>query len=277
MKLLFTAFAFLLICIPALPQQDHRALPEDNLSYPVLITLGNGASGSGFYVNTPSAMFLVTAKHVLFDENTGNLLDTKFELLSYSKDLSDNTPNKFSVDANGLRDNKIVKHPSQDIAILKIASVSSEGGLAVMSIPAGITPESSSRNRTVQGVAFEGIKKLDQVLVGNQVVLLGYPRSLALQSMPEIDPLRPLLRKGIVAGVNSSTHSIILDCPAYFGNSGGPVIEVDPTGFSASTYKIIGVVTKFVPYLDGGRTFQIMANSGYSVAIPMDYVLELIK
>jgi integrase len=39
---------------------------------------------------------LVTAKHVLFDPNTGKILDTSFDLLSYSKDLSDPTPNSFT-------------------------------------------------------------------------------------------------------------------------------------------------------------------------------------
>lgn len=49
-----------------------RALPDDNLAYPVLITLKN-STGSGFYVNTNTGMYLVTAKHVLFDPVTGIL------------------------------------------------------------------------------------------------------------------------------------------------------------------------------------------------------------
>jgi len=40
---------------------------------------------------------------------------------------------------------------------------------------------------------------------------------------------------------------------------------------------VIGVVLNYVPYADGGRTFAIMANSGYSVATPMDFVLDLVK
>jgi hypothetical protein len=42
------------------------------------------------------------------------------------------------------------------------------------------------------------------------------------------------------------------------GNSGGPVLEIDPAGFS-KRFQIIGVVTNYVPYVDGGKTFFIMA------------------
>lgn len=80
-----------------------------------------------------------------------------------------------------------------------------------------------------------------------------------------------------MAGVNLALHSIILDCPVYPGNSGGPVIEIDQAGALSRRYMIIGIVDQYVPYADGGRTFTIMANSGYSIIIPMDFVLELVN
>ena len=42
-------------------------------------------------------------------------------------------------------------------------------------------------------------------------------------------------------------------------------------------FKIIGVMSKYVPYADGGKTFFIMANSGYSIATPIDYLLDIAK
>jgi hypothetical protein len=36
----------------------NRAIPDDNLAYPVLITLKNGSTGSGFFVNTGRAVYL---------------------------------------------------------------------------------------------------------------------------------------------------------------------------------------------------------------------------
>src|ERR1035438_5994369 len=69
-------------------QTKSRSIPDDNLAIPVLITIGN-TTGSGFFVNTPAATYLVTAKHVLFDPIRRILIDSTFTLTSYSKDLSD--------------------------------------------------------------------------------------------------------------------------------------------------------------------------------------------
>jgi hypothetical protein len=255
-------------------QNPSRALPDDNLAYPVLITLKNGSTGSGFYLNTQTAIHFVTAKHVLFDLNTNKILDTSFDLLSYSGDLSDPTPNSLTVDTTGLGLNSIIRHPSEDIAILKVASKDDDNSHMSHTLP-GIAVHTRAKAGLL-GAGLDTIKKFNDVLVGNEVVILGYPTSLGLQTMPQIDSRRPLLRKGIVAGLNPRTHSIILDCPVYFGNSGGPVVEIDPAGFG-HIYKIVGVVSQYVPYADGGKTFVIMANSGYSVVTPMDYVLDLIR
>lgn len=48
----------------------ERALPEDNLNYAVLLTVGS-SQGSGFFRNTRGAVYLVTAKHVLGDPSSG--------------------------------------------------------------------------------------------------------------------------------------------------------------------------------------------------------------
>src|ERR1035437_6546772 len=52
----------------------QRAIPDDNLAYPVLISVGNGSSGSGFFLNTNNAVYLVTSKHVLFNQSNHGLL-----------------------------------------------------------------------------------------------------------------------------------------------------------------------------------------------------------
>jgi len=269
-------FALALLTVLGRAQTSNRALPDDNLAYPVLITYQNG-NGSGFYINTPSSVYLVTAKHVLFDAQTGNLLQRSFDLLSYSKDLADKTPNMVSIDTTRMAPEDMIKHPTKDVVVIKAFSVIGDSSKPERSIAPqpGVVLQSAAK-AGILGVSRHAMKKFDEILVGNEVILMGYPTSLGLQPMSQIDPRQPLLRKGIVAGINSQAHSIILDCPAYFGNSGGPVIEVDPEGLGHS-FKIIGVVDQYVPYADGGKTFFIMANSGYSVAIPMDYVLELVR
>jgi len=51
----------------------RRAVPDDNLAYPVLVTLKEGEQISGFFLNLQGGSFLVTARHVLFKEGTDNL------------------------------------------------------------------------------------------------------------------------------------------------------------------------------------------------------------
>jgi hypothetical protein len=74
-----------------------------------------------------------------------------------------------------------------------------------------------------------------------------------------------------------SEKSIILDCAVYFGNSGGPVIQVEPYSPFQTHFAVIGVVSEYVPFADHGRRFQYLNKSGYAVAVPMNFVLELLK
>ena len=272
MKHVLTVLTFAIVALPVDCQDAIRALPDDNLALPVLITFKN-STGSGFYVKPTKDVYLVTAKHVLFGAD-GKILEPSFDLLSYSKDLSDQTPNVITVDGDKAGAN-IIKHPSEDIAVVELFTDSPIHSGQAIALE-GVTVRGLAKDGIVEA-GLDTIKRFSHVLTGNEVFLLGFPTSLGLQSLPEIDIYRPLLRKGIVAGQNQQTHSIILDCPAYFGNSGGPVIEADQESLVTRRFHIVGVVSKYVPYDDGGKTFFIRANSGYSIATPMDYVLDLIK
>ena len=131
----------------------------------------------------------------------------------------------------------------------------------------------------ILGVARDTVKQYDDVLVGNEIIVFGYPNSIGLQQIPQIDPLRPLLRKGIVAGKNPSLRTIIIDVPSFPGNSGGPVVQIIDHGFQKK-FEVIGIVSQFVPFdnsrfnLNLGEKITIL-NSEYSVLSPMDAVLEL--
>ena len=114
-------------------------------------------------------------------------------------------------------------------------------------------------------------------------VVGGGAGTLGIKDIPQIDPLRPLLRFGIIAGTNPSNKTIILDCPAYPGNSGGPVVEVEQVNISTYDLRIIGVVSQFVPFAETWvnvtHKYQnlTISNSGYAIAVSMDPVLELIN
>jgi hypothetical protein len=271
--------------IPVLPVRAQRALPDDNLAYPVLITLKRG-TGSGFFLNTAEAVFLVTAKHVFFDPDTQKLRDDQAELTSYSKDPSDQENNVMLLNLDALQVAGAIKgHSLHDIAVVKIGIISDKeeppnntqdsGKHTLSAIPGVIVSKMSKLG--IVGVSLDHIKTFDQVLIGNDVIVFGYPTSLGLQAKPQFDLHRPLLRKGIVAGQNLQSRSIVLDCPVYWGNSGGPVIQVEATNPFQKSFSVIGVVGELVPFVDQGHTFMTANNSGYSIATPMDFVLELVK
>jgi hypothetical protein len=277
--------------IAALPEETSklqntpnpaRAIPEDNLAYPVLIILPKG-TGSGFYLDTPTTQYLVTANHVITDD--ASLIDpaTKkykadaaFKAISYSSNASNTTPNVLSVNLHDLQSGGYLRaDPANDVAVMTIGTLPK-----MPSTPQPVSPVNGViwiQTFGTVGVSIDAVKTLDRVIVGNDVIMYGYPTSLGLKKLPQINPLRPLLRKGIVAGKDLQKHSIVLDCPAYFGDSGGPVFEIDREAFSAN-FRLIGMVDQYVPFVStDARTFVMQTNSGYSIASPMDAVLELIK
>lgn len=279
-------FAGTLILIQA-PVSAQRAIPDDNLAYPVLITLKSGGTGSGFYLNTATATYLVTASHVLFDtrSNPKKLRSDEGEFLSYPKDPTDAGRNVLVANLSKLEmDGNIKLHTSQDVALVKIATIVGEPQSDLkrlrLNFVDGVYFKESSPNG-VLGVSVDSVKPFDAVLIANDVIVFGYPSSLGLQQIPQFDPSRPLLRRGIVAEKIPQTRSIIIDCPSYPGNSGGPVIEIDDQ-FPQRYYRVIGVVREYVPFVETWSNAQLgsyttLLNSGYSVVTPMDPVLELVK
>lgn len=263
----------------------QRAIPDDNLAYPVLFTTSANA-GSGFYYNSSSAVYFATAKHVIFDEK-GVLRAPSAQLLSYSRDPKDSQDNLFVLDLTQLQaDGRISAHPKMDVAVIKVATIGiappeakvPEGAQWIASVRGVSTMRNSPSG--ILGVSKNAVKKYDEVLVGNDIVVFGYPTSIGLQQIPQIDPIRPLLRKGIVSGKNPSLRTIIVDVPSFPGNSGGPVLQIIDQGLS-KRFEIIGVVSQFVPFDNSRFNFSLgeratILNSDYSVLIPMDYLLDLI-
>jgi hypothetical protein len=269
----------------------------------VSLRLKNGSMsfGSGFYLNLPNATYFVTAKHVIFVSPDGSLPDAELELMSYSKDLS--TQHRVILSMSLLKlstDGNVRAHEHKDVVVLKVGTVNGSSldviapnnptAPSVPPAPQGPVPRapitfapgitvSAAPGSELVGFAPEAIRTYDQVLVGNDAIAYGYPRSLGSLSADkqfDLDPLRPLLRKGLIAGLNEAKRTIILDCPAYRGNSGGPAVEVEPDGFQRK-YLVIGVITEFVPLVETASDFTFAFNSGYSVVEPMDAVLELTK
>lgn len=251
-----------------------RRIPDDNLAYPVLITAGISC-GSGFYINSDQSIYLVTARHVLINKETNTFFSKVIELSSYSKNLKDPVSNILSVDLALIEGCGLIKSDlSLDVLVMKIGDVDSSTFMFSTSV--GVVVKQVSQLGII-GVQIQNIKRYSDILIANDVFVFGYPVSIGLQHLSQFDYSRPLLRAGIIAGINDAVRSIVLDCPVYPGNSGGPVVEVEQEGFEYR-YKIIGVVIEYVPAIAqvvGSTSSGAIVNSGYSIAASMDRVLEL--
>lgn len=242
----------------------------ENLTYTALLSLDYGKStGSGFFFNYHENDYLITAKHVLFDDE--DKLRCKSIVVS-SQNYKGNEADIriYEVDSDTA---EFKKSQVDDIAIIKIGKF--QTGELIESITmiqeGNITPISINQ---------DNIRLLDDIKIANDVFLVGFPTSLIFQNAKHFDPRRPLLRKGIVAGINSLDNTFIIDCSAYYGNSGGPIIEQGEDG----ELRLIGVVSRYIPFVIEWRnnreksiTHNEFLNSGYSVCVPTDAIIKLLS
>ncbi|VWC80306.1 hypothetical protein BCO71171_00419 [Burkholderia contaminans] len=246
--------------------------------------------GSGFRLKLDGANYLVTAKHVIFDRHD-QLYGTALTVTCHSPDKSLATPTIFQIDLN---DAKIFASSKFDIAAILIGRNQPLDGHDHVT-PLKQLKNSVKRPTTLVGepyvtplqlgsggavsVDVEAAGMLDSISLASDVYLLGYPTSLGLQTSKFYDFSRPLIRKGIVAGVDAEKSAFVIDCPAYPGNSGGPVVEHCLDGY----FRVIGLVSRFIPYetkwhSNRGDVINVdISNSGYTVCVSMDAVLEMFK
>jgi len=175
----------------------------------------------------------------------------------------------------------IYSHKSHDVACVKIGSIYIEENLKKLDLIQGVRIQRAPGSDLLC-VNIKSTKTYKEVLEANEVFLFGYPVSIGIRNMAQIDYSRPLLRKGIVAGKNDSLMTIIIDCISNKGNSGGPVVEVERVSATKISFKVIGLVSESVPLAETwvnktyGYGYYTFSNSGYTVLVPIDKILELI-
>jgi len=254
-----------------------RVIPEDNLAYPCLIKLDSGSSGSGFLLRADNQVYFVTAKHVLFDQ-ADVIQGISAEITCPTRDIDDDTTTVFTVN---LLKSSVIYSKNADVAAIFLYTVNLADKTRV-ELCDGVDAKSLGKTGLVSVDARNSTKLLKDVLISNDIIIYGYPSSLGIQGSPQFDYERPLLRKGIVAGVYKKQQTIIIDSAVYYGNSGGPVVEIEMQGNSL-IHKVIGVVSEFVPFVEqwvntkNNLVNTELSNSGYSVVVPMDRVFELIR
>ncbi|MFT3796562.1 S1 family peptidase [Flavobacterium sp.] len=254
-----------------------RQVPEIVLALANLISLGE-SSGTGFMYCSDRYLYLVTAKHVLFNDQD-KLRTTEIEILAHTTVLEDESVLRFQVDINKL---KYSKHHNSDVAVIQIGKVVyHKGEKTKINYLSGVTRVEDGNSTPILS-SKRNVCNFEDVMISNDVFIIGYPTSLGLKSSPQFDYTKPLLRKGIVANVYKDQKTIILDCPVYHGNSGGPVIQYTDDIDGKKLFKLIGVISQYIPFVkkwrnDRDESISIdYLNSGYSIAVSVDYVIELI-
>ncbi len=138
--------------------------------------------------------------------------------------------------------------------------------------------EISQEGNDIIAASLDDLKPYSEIEIACNVLLVGFPTSLIIDNFFDLD--RPLLRAGIIAGIDHKSKTFIIDSPAFYGNSGGPVLQLDNNG----NFHIIGIVSKYVPFVTEWKnkhekafSRQEFYNSGYAICVPLDEIIEIVK
>jgi len=267
--------AFSQIRLEGLDFGDFTSPVRHYVASPVLVKFSNGGSGSGFYVRSTNRWFLATARHVLFD-NSGNLRGTNVVLTSQSQGLTNTCT--VGADLGALMAHGLVRpHRKHDVAVVQLGEFPETNRIHYNKAWLNIT-----NGGNLWCIDASALRVLADVKVGDDAYVFGYASSIGLQVSPKFDYSKPLLRKGVIAGVYDKERTIIVDSSVYFGNSGGPVLEIEQTKFNQWKFGIIGVVSEMIPFVETwenksfGYANAHLSNSGYCVVEPVDFILELL-
>lgn len=239
-----------------------------------VLLAGRTTAGSGFLFTAPQGVFLVTARHVLF-QTDGQLLDNRLLVGPQFRPGGEAAAPAFSLDLTLLRSaNELRAHPRLDVAVVRVAHGTGPG--AAPEILEGVLATGDAGVGPWAGLPTPAdCLTFAEVEEGEGAALIGFPVSLtAILTTAGAQADIPLLRRGAVAGRYPAGPLIITDIASLPGNSGGPVAQQLPGG--GDRWKLIGLlsglIAKQVPV--GTNDFEI--HTGYSFVVPMDAARELI-
>lgn len=265
--------------------------PLDNLDLAVIINLDNGLSlGSGFRLKYEGFNFLVSAKHVLYNEkdqlrgtllnfSTPTIIDKEKKTLTFEINLEE--AKKFYSKTHDVCAVLLGRNIDVDISVIpkelrhRIVpgtkpQIFEPEPYLILPVDSGIVNMGSFKQ--------ENTRNFDSIIIGNDVYIVGYPASLMLENDDIFDTLTPLIRKGIVAGKNNKNDMIIIDCASYPGNSGGPIFEQTEDNY----FYVVGLVSRYIPFKIEWRNNREKLshieyhNSGYTAGVSMKPIYNLL-
>jgi hypothetical protein len=240
-----------------------------------------GSMGSGFFVQASNRMFLVTARHVLFDiSSTNRPLPLRGTNLSFS---SWNGTMHYTTNYNieHYYASKEVRYSNdRDVAVVHFCNLVGTNQIPGFEFRYVNT---SPTNWEATQMAVEAMRKIADVKVAEDAYTFGYPVSVgSVIAGQQLDSTRPLARKGIIADVDLRRKVLVADMPVNFGNSGALLMLINNRGFAFSRATIVGVVSQFIPFEDVwiSQRYKLpnvsWSNSGYAIVEPIDFVIDLL-
>jgi S1-C subfamily serine protease len=187
-----------------------------------------GGGGTGFFVRREREIFLVTARHVLFDTATGQLRSRELTLRAPSRDVNETAVSVIRVNAAQLQEAREIRTDDRrDVAVVRFATQVRDG---LNTTPGVVFVEKSKGAMIVAPFSYPDSYR--EVNISSQIFMFGYP-VIGFADAPQIDNAKPLVR-GIVASLNAALRTIIIDAPVNHGNSGGPVCSWPGTSCASS-------------------------------------------
>ena len=142
----------------------------------------------------------------------------------------------------------------------------------------GISSPNNSIDYTPYPLIQNNIINKNDLYLGEDVFIVGFPNSIGLQQSPQFDYNRPLLKRGSIASLSDNFNTFVIDCSAYQGNSGGPVF-LERKSFDKYSLRLIGIVTQFIPIINPTLSQKDLTvqYSNYAVVVPIEYALKLLE
>ncbi len=278
---------FLICNLISIAVFGQESIAEILIEKTIMIEFDNGESGSGLIYQDGTSCYLVTARHVILEEIKDDSSNTiyytpkgpKVILWYYSDETEKSLPNSLEINLNGLYKKGYLKYSTtSDILICKIGETDTIGFNKIIYDSENVKKKEPRRINLYSEV---NILSFEESKLGNDIFIFGYPKALGLEGNNQYDFNRPILRRGVIAGKYVDNKTIVIDCPSFGGNSGGPVVEILKEPFT-QTAKLIGIVVNFIPLAEiwYNPRYNIknieLVNSGYSVIEPIDKIYDLI-
>lgn len=249
-------------------------LDETNLKVAVRVTIG-GSAGSAWFADIDGYIYLVSAKHVFFENwrMAEHLYDQYCFIEGFDSEAKGfEIPFNMRIDLHAAaREGYFRKVPDHDLVAVCIGFVTKEHHFEGYDFTRG-KAEQRGVPVFVQKAAMRVSTSLN---IGDDVFVSGYPSSVAKYS--QLDPTRPIVTKGVISSKSGTNSRVIISAPVFPGNSGCPVFVaglVSENGNIVFSNYVIGTVTEFVPW---ENSQAIVQNSGFSVVEPIESILKMIK